>query len=226
MRRAFGLIVLFALALAGLVLRGGASPPGGSLAGGHSESDTGGYILALSWSPAWCREEDPTGKTDQCDIDRDQGLVVHGLWAGSREDSRTFCDTDEPERLPPDLAARVRGFMPSLGLARHEWKKHGSCMGLGQRGYFETMEKAWRALRVPPELRPAGAERRIDGAALRQSLIAANPALAEGSVSLGCDREGGLSDIRICLTENLAARPCPAGSGRGCPRSLTILPPP
>lgn len=225
-RRVFGFIVLIALALAGLILRGNASISGGSAEAGNSGREAGGYILALSWSPAWCQEEDPSGKTDQCDIDRNTGLVVHGLWAGSREDSRTYCATDEPERLPRDLAQRVLGFMPSIGLARHEWKKHGSCMGLGQRGYFETMEKLWRSLRVPPELRPAATERQIDNISLRQSILAANPALPEGAVNLGCDREGDLSDIRICLTEDLKGRPCPTGKGRGCPRSITLLPPP
>lgn len=225
MRRPLGFIALLVLALAGFFLRGGEAPTG-SLPSAPAAEPAGGYILALSWSPAWCEEEDPAGRTDQCALGRKSGLVVHGLWAGSREDDRTFCSTGEPERLPKDLAARVRGFMPSLKLAVHEWKKHGSCMGLGQRGYFDTMEKAWRAVRVPEALSPPSRERQIGADDLSRQILAANPSLPREAVSLQCDREGDLSEVRICLTGTLAGRPCPAGTGRGCPRTLTILPPP
>ena len=116
--------------------------------------------------------------------------------------------------------------MPSLGLAAHEWKKHGSCMGLGQRGYFETMEKAWRSIRIPAELSGLSGERRMQADDLRDEILAANPALPRGSVSLQCDREGDFSEVRICLSGNLDGRACPTNTGRGCPRTLTILPPP
>lgn len=232
MRRPIGFLALLVVALAGFFLRGGEEPSRPTTTSSQPAKTSkpvvtgSGYILALSWSPAWCEEEDPSGQTDQCEIGRNSGLVVHGLWAGSREESRDFCETDEPDRLPDDIARQVRGFMPSVGLAAHEWKKHGSCMGLGQRGYFDTMEQAWRSIRWPSELSPARTERRMETASLRQKIVAANPGLPANAVSLQCDREGDFSEVRICLTPDLKGRPCPPSTGRGCPKSLNILPPP
>lgn len=231
MRRPIGFLALLVLALAGYLLRDGEVPslapaPAPPAEVGKASEPGSGYILAVSWSPAWCEEEDPSGNTDQCEIGRNSGLVVHGLWAGSREDSRTFCDTDEQDRLPNDIAAQVRGFMPSVGLAAHEWKKHGSCMGLGQRGYFDTMEQAWQSIRWPSELSPGRTERRMETASLRQRIIAANPGLPANAISLQCDREGDFSEVRICLTADMKGRPCPSSTGRGCQKSLNILPPP
>jgi ribonuclease T2 len=228
MRRTFGLIPLVLLALAGIWFGGGEGRTGAARApapaGGDSSDD--GYILALSWSPAWCEEDDPHGKTRQCAADADLGLVVHGLWAGSREDSRVYCRTGEPERLPADLARQVLTYMPSVGLARHEWKKHGSCMGLGQRGYFDTMERAWRTIRTPEALRPGQAPRQMTSAALRRDFLASNPRLPADSVRFQCDREGDFSEVRICLTSGLEGRACPSPARGNCPATISILPPP
>lgn len=181
-----------------------------------------GYILALSWSPAFCASSDPDGESDQCEIGRKRGLVVHGLWPDGR---REYCDTAEPRRLRDDVARSVTRYMPSLGLARHEWEKHGTCSGLSQRDYFATVERAWNAFRQPDILNRSGGEQRIDRNRLLDAIARANPGLPGGAITFQCGKAGMLKEIRLCLDGNLSGRACAADTRRSCPGTLTILPP-
>lgn len=184
-----------------------------------------GYILALSWSPAFCAQEDPAGKSDQCEVGAGSGLVVHGLWPERSAGKDEFCSTSEPDRLPSDLAARVKTFMPSLGLARHEWEKHGSCSGLTQRGYFAAMERAWRNVKIPSLLVAPKSTRKMRADDLKKALQHENPQLQPQSISLQCGKGGVLREIRLCLTKSLRGTSCPSATGRGCTGSISILPP-
>lgn len=243
MRRYAGLLALVLLAIAGAFLRDHkpptstpAAPPPVSTGQAQPKPQVpakpkaaapkgDGYILALTWSPAFCVSEDPQGNTAQCRIGAAKGLLVHGLWPESRSGSAEYCNTSEPERLPDDLAKRVRGYMPDLGLARHEWKKHGSCSGLSQRDYFNTMERAYRAFHQPSVLEQVSYSRTLNRNDVVKSITDANPALAANAISLQCGRQGVLSEIRLCLDGNLSPVACAANSGRGCPATVTILPP-
>lgn len=241
MRRYAGLIALVLLAIAGLFLRDNkqstpASPSPPPVSSGQAQpapkvqpkpksAKGDGYILALTWSPAFCVSEDPEGETAQCRIGAAKGLLVHGLWPESRSGSAEYCNTSEPERLPDDLAKRVRGYMPDLGLARHEWKKHGSCSGLSQRDYFNTMERAYRAFNQPSVLEQVSYSRTLSRNDVVKSITKANPALPANAIALQCGRKGVLSEIRLCLDDTLSPVACAANSGRGCPATVTILPP-
>lgn len=254
MRRYAGLLVLFLLAIAGLFLRDHKqampTPPSPPISSGQSQGQSqaqpqsqpqsqakpkpqakpaaasgDGYILALTWSPAFCVSEDPQGDTAQCRIGAAKGLLVHGLWPESRAGSSEYCNTSEPERLPDDLAKRVRGYMPDLGLARHEWKKHGSCSGLSQRDYFTTMERAYRAFNGPSVLDQVAYSRTISRAEVVKSITDANPGLGASAIALQCGRKGVLSEIRLCLDSTLSPVACAPNTGRGCPATVTILPP-
>lgn len=184
-----------------------------------------GYILALSWSPSFCANEDPSGRSDQCRIGVGKGLVVHGLWPDGSDGRDEYCTTDEPRRLPDDIARRVKGYMPSVGLARHEWEKHGACTGLGQRGYFETMERAWRQFRVPALLLDLQYRQSVSAADLADAIRSSNPDLDGRALSFSCGRAGVLNEIRLCLTTDLKARDCGRPVRRDCSGSITLLPP-
>lgn len=242
MRRVSGLLLLALLALAGIVLK---QLPGGAPSGpparqqdeaiqkpskeqprsvdGNRANPTGkGYVLSLSWSPAFCAQKDPDGESDQCEIGDMRGLVVHGLWPNGRAE---YCDSSEPRRLPDDLARDVLRFMPSVGLARHEWEKHGTCSGLSQRDYFRATERAWKGFRQPDLLASAKREQRVDRNRLLDAIARANPGLPSSAVALQCGKGGTLKEIRLCLDGGLTARPCPGDTRRSCSGTITILPP-
>ncbi|URK88119.1 hypothetical protein LP421_11595 [Rhizobium sp. RCAM05350] len=49
------------------------------------------YVLSLSWSPSWCLENDPSGRSMQCDPDNNHGFIVHGLWPQNEQGYPEFC---------------------------------------------------------------------------------------------------------------------------------------
>ena len=240
MRRTIGFAVLVLLALAGLFLKYGGQPPSSgkpqappaSTETPPKKADSGqrpsanpgrGYVLALTWSPAFCETRDPGGEdSEQCAIGARKGLMLHGLWPDGPAE---FCPSSEPERLPDSLARRVKGFMPSVGLARHEWEKHGTCSGMDRETYFRTAETAWRAFARPASLDRARGRTSVERNDFLAEIVTANPGIPRDGIALQCGRGGLLSEIRVCLDGNLKPRSCTGNVRRSCPASLTILPP-
>ncbi len=112
------------------------------------------YVLALSWSPAYCRAEGPGANKQQCAADRDLGFVVHGLWPQFENGYPEFCPTREPDRVPSRLGRNYTDIVPSMGLIGHQWRKHGSCSGLSQNDYFGVLRAARERVRLPPAFAP------------------------------------------------------------------------
>lgn len=241
MRRSLGFLLIAALALVGLFLKDAPlstppkvdtpqqdtspQPPARKREGETARTipaGAAGYILALSWSPAFCASSDPEGESDQCETGAMRGLVVHGLWPDGRAE---YCDTSEPKRLRDDIARQVMRYMPSVGLARHEWEKHGTCSGLSQRDYFAATERAWNAFRQPEPLSRASRDQRLERNRLLDMIARANPGLPTSAVALQCGKGGVLKEIRLCLDASLSGRPCPEGTRRSCPATITVLPP-
>jgi ribonuclease T2 len=91
--------------------------------------------------------------------------------------------------------------MGSGGLGWYQWKKHGRCAGLDPADYFALARRAYRALTLPE---PAP---RATAAAIEAAILDANPALAPDATIVTCGN-GRLQEVRICLTRDLAPRPC------------------
>ena len=156
------------------------------------------WLLALSWSPSWCAAEGDAA-AEQCAPERGLGFVLHGLWPQFEDGWPEYCDTAArpPSRRESDAMADVMG---SGGLARHAWKKHGTCSGMAAADYFAASRLAFglvAAPAIPPRTTAAGVE---------AALIAANPGLAAEAVVVTC-REGLLREVRICLDRALSAPP-------------------
>jgi len=164
------------------------------------------YVLSLSWSPAYCasHHDDQT----QCGLDKNFGLVVHGLWpqyTASRPG-----DDGKPVDWPANCAApattmavnaaipAAAAVWPSLNLYRHEWHTHGSCSGLVPADYVALTSQLRQRFEAPASLLPGDTDRRIDAVALRSSIISANPGLPPQGLSLFC-RKNRLAEIRLCL---------------------------
>lgn len=120
------------------------------------------YLLAQTWAPHFCCHN-----TDRCHTVpwafSAKHLSLHGLWPGflMPREGQTFPSSCEAAQklLPAFLPREYIDVAPSFTtydavarqatvgeLAKHEWKKHGTCTGLTPEGYFNEALKAMNAL--------------------------------------------------------------------------------
>jgi len=168
------------------------------------------YALALSWSPEYCANRD---EGQQCAPGRRLGFVLHGLWPQYENGYPQNCST---EHVPEDVRRRYAPIYPSPRLAVHEWKKHGTCSGLGAAAYFALSGKLKDGVRIPDAYRQPAAPVRASNDELVRAFMQANPALPAGSVLPFCG-DGGrfLREVRICHAKDGAGRACgPADAKR------------
>ena len=216
---------LFALAMAIFALI--ASP---ALAQGERRGGTPGefdfFVFALSWSPGFCEAGggDDKGR-DQCRTGAGLGFVVHGLWPQFQRGFPTQCQSASvnPTRMAMEAAREV--FVEE-GLARHQWRRHGTCSGLSPSEYFAAVRTARDKVVVPPELRDVSAPRTTTAIELERSFVAATPGLRVDMMGVDCRGEV-LQEVRVCMSRDLRGFvPCGEVDRRGCrARSITIPPP-
>ncbi|ODN71468.1 ribonuclease T2 family protein [Methylobrevis pamukkalensis] len=179
------------------------------------------YVLSLSWSPTYC--EDRQGRDSlQCGPGRAYGFVVHGLWPQYERGWPEFCDARaEPRRRTIDA---VIDLMPSVGLIRHQWRKHGACTGLDPEDYFDLVRKAHARVVIPPSLRRLDRHVVTSPQAVESAFRAANPAIQGSGIAVSCDGRR-LDEVRICMTPDLEFRPCAEVDAKGCRSASVVLPP-
>ncbi len=177
------------------------------------------YILSLSWLPGYCSTE---GNPDPRQCDEPRGFVVHGLWPQYERGYPEFCPSSMPRWLSDETVDLIRDYMPSASAARYQWRKHGMCSGLDEYDYFSLLVEAADGIALPDSLGDGGfdiAPRRIEAA-----FAEANPGLTAGGMSVQC-RAGAFTEIRICLTKDLAFRACDEVNADTCrASSITVLP--
>lgn len=181
------------------------------------------YVLSLSWSPSYCEAEGRGADPQQCRAAKPFGFIVHGLWPQRERGYPEFCSGTERE-VPRGRIREILDIMPSGGLIRHEWRKHGTCSGLSQDDYFAALRDAWETVRIPAPFRQPGARRSIAPREVERLFRASNPGLPADGIAVACD-DGRLDEVRICLTRDLAFRPCPEIDRRGCRAAAVALPP-
>lgn len=106
-------------------------------------------------------------------------------------------------------------IMASGGLAWYERKKHGRCTGLAAAGYFATARRAHEAVAIPAVFRNLRRDVTLAPAVVEQAFTEANPGLGTNGVTVTCD-QGRVEEVRICLTKDLAPRPCGDDAARDC----------
>ncbi|CAN1540161.1 Rna Ribonuclease I [Rhabdaerophilaceae bacterium] len=189
---------------------------------GAAMGDFDFYVLSLSWSPSWCAITGTQRRSRQCDIGRNPGFVVHGLWPQNERGYPAFCGPDgrNPSRAAMDRAEDV---LPDQGLARHQWRKHGTCSGLSAEAYFEATAAARRKVRIPAELAAPQASFQAGPLEVERLFAEANAGLRTDMMAVTCNR-GLLEEIRICLTKDLRSfRPCPEVDRDSCrARDLSV----
>lgn len=184
------------------------------------------FVLALSWSPSYCASEGKHANRQQCGPDAaSHGFVVHGLWPQYERGYPSDCPTDRPLGVPRSLSDSMLDIMPSTGLIRHEWAKHGTCSGVSQQDYFTLTRMAFERIAIPGEFRAVTDTRPIDPDSVENAFRVANPDLPDDAIAVTCDRRY-LRDIRICMTRDLAGfTACPEVDGDGCARDSAAMPP-
>lgn len=178
------------------------------------------YLLALSWSPNWCAE---TGDSQGADACTRHGLTftLHGLWpqndgGGYPSDCATIAS--DPTRAE---TAAMQDIMGSDSLARHEWQAHGRCSGLTSDEYLALMRKAYRSITVPPVFATVHKTQTVAPKVIQDAFLQSNPGLTHRNLAVTCNRQM-IQEVRICLTKDLAPRPC-GGEIHGCTMSVVEL---
>jgi ribonuclease T2 len=183
------------------------------------------YVLSLSWSPSFCaanaersfRRPDP-----QCGP-RPYSFVVHGMWPQYDRGFPEFCQVPAP-RLGRNIVGSMLDLMPSPRLVYHEWDRHGTCSGLSQSAYFDTIRKARAVVKIPPQYLELRSPVTVTPDEVEDAFVAANPGLTREGVSVTC---GGrrLDEVHICLSRTLQFRDCPEVERRSCRRDRLLMPP-
>jgi len=183
------------------------------------------FVLALSWSPSYCASEGEHANRQQCGADASHGFVVHGLWPQFQRGYPSDCPTDRPLGVPRPLSDTMLDIMPSTGLVRHQWTKHGTCSGVSQKDYFTLTRMAFERIAIPGGYRSETSVRPVDPDSVEAAFTAANPGLPANAIAVTCDRHY-LREVRICLTRDLAGFvACPEVDDDGCSRDSAVMPP-
>jgi len=209
-----------------------AGAPAGAQWGGGPRADRGAapgnfdhYVLALSWSPSFCMREGQRKQRSQCDVGQKLGFVVHGLWPQYASNGYPSECAPSP-RFPSRMALRAAdGVFPDEGLARHEWRVHGTCSGSTAVDYFRDVRRARDAVTIPDAYRGASEPFRDNAMALKRAFVAANPRLRVDMIDIACSR-GALREIYICFSKDLRSfAPCGDMGPPRCRAGFEVPPP-
>ncbi len=183
------------------------------------------YVLSLSWSPSFCaaNAERPFRRPDPQCGPRPYSFVVHGMWPQYDRGFPEFCQVPAP-RLGRNIVGSMLDLMPSPRLVYHEWDRHGTCSGLSQSAYFDTIRKARAVVKIPQQYLALRSPLTVTPDEVEDAFIAANPGLTREGISVTC---GGrrLDEVHICLSRTLQFRDCPEVEQRSCRRDRLLMPP-
>ncbi len=201
------------------------------------------YLLSLSVAPSFCALSPANQAKRECqsltEADFQQTpLTLHGLWPNRARVSVNLqphdCD-GPPFAVPEDVRTELRRYMPGgPGLARYEWRKHGTCSGLSSEAYFAALARLGQ--RANETLGAAMRDAHMLGRTVRVAdllRVAAERDAALGeAIVVDCrsPRGGGealIEEIRIVLSKDFKPMPAASvglGQNSGCPRGAGRLP--
>src|SRR6201996_4573521 len=224
-RTSISALLVFGLTACGLLLTGS-----GTASAQDRRQNTPGafdyYVLSLSWSPSFCEEAEERGNSGRSQAQcggRPFSFVVHGLWPQYEHGFPEYCQRPSP-RLSRNIMTSMLDLMPAPGLIYNEWDKHGTCSGLDQKVYFETIRKARAAVKIPEEYLQLSEAKSVAPAEIEAAFVKANPGLTTSEMGVTCSRNY-LSEVRICLSKDLQFHPCEEIASRSCNRDQVQMPP-
>ncbi len=182
--------------------------------------ETTGSLLAISWSPQYCRNRltNPRDKTQCSGANGRFGFILHGLWVetAGRNDPQ-FCAPATP--VPESELKRNFCMTPSAALMQHEWAKHGTCATDTPERYFAAARRFWGKLAFPNM--DALSHKALTVRQFQQAFAKANRGLPESAISVRTDRGGWLDEVMLCIGTKGEWRACPA-EDRGAPPTLNL----
>ena len=195
---------------------------GGAVAEGEHAGEFDYYVLALSWSPSWCRAEGADSGSPQCAPGRQLGWILHGLWPQYDVGWPSYCKgaARNPTRADTAAMADITG---TAGLAWHTWNKHGRCTGLTSDAYFTLSRSAYEAISRPRLLRQLGRDVALPATVIEDAFLEANPRLTADMITITC-RDNAIREVRICLSRELEPRICGRDVRRDCQASGAYFP--
>lgn len=170
-----------------------------------------GYILALSWSPQFCKERGNEKKNAaQCGGPGKYGFVLHGLWPdGAGQNDPQWCKRVPP--VSPEVMKQYFCATPSAGLLQYEWAKHGSCIESEAERYFSTASRLYAALEFPDM--EALSRSQTDVGTFAAAFVATNPGLSADMVRVDVTQLGWLKEVRLCVGKDYRPVSCPRDIG-------------
>lgn len=189
---------------------------------GEKAGDFDYYVLALSWSPNWCKLEGDSKGSEQCKAGRGLGWVLHGLWPQYERGWPSYCRSVYREATRSETKA-MADIMGTSGSAWYQWKKHGRCAGLSAPDYFTTARKAYDLVRRPEVLRKLSDTVRLPAGVIEDAFLQDNPAMTDDMITITC-RDNHIQEARICLDKSLSLRPCGADVARDCQAKVLLEP--
>ena len=186
------------------------------------------YLLAQSWAPHFCCQHADRCHTVPWAFSANH-LSLHGLWPGflTPRNGQTFpAGCEAAKRLLPHLLPREYiDVAPSFAtydaasrqatvgdLAKHEWKKHGTCTGLAPDEYFG---EALRAMSALPGNRgtPRVLSERVGG------VVSANELRSSylKRVAIRADKQCRLQEVTSCWEKGAGGR---VGRQVDCPEHV------
>lgn len=171
----------------------------------------GGYTLAISWSPQYCREHarDASARF-QCGGGNRFGFTLHGLWPdGVGKEWPQYCQRTPllPDRL-------IRGMLcttPSAQLLQHEWAKHGTCMPGRPAQYFARSQGLYAALRYPDMTSLSRGQ--LTAGEIATAIARVNPGIRADMMRVTATRQGWLDEIWLCLDKGFRYARCAPHAG-------------
>ncbi len=164
----------------------------------------GGYVLAVSWSPEYCRGDTASM---QCSGRQGRfGFVLHGLWPEARKGPPPQWCSVTPRPSPQTVRAQLC-MTPVPHLIEHEWAKHGSCMSKTPERYFAVAGVLWRGLSWPDADRLSRREDLTAGD-LRRAIASRNPGWRPEHIGLLVNERGWLRELRMCYRRDFMPTRC------------------
>jgi ribonuclease T2 len=177
------------------------------------------YLLSLSWAPTYCLTH--AGDGAEC-AGKGYGFVVHGLWP--QYDTGGYPENCSTQfELSDAAASKGRTLYPSEHLMQHEWQEHGTCSGLDARTYFDTVDRATAAVKIPAAMEAPQTDHSFTAAQIADLFHSANPQIPDHALTVACSRRS-LSEVRVCLTKELSVRSCGNGVRTTCPPAAIRVP--
>jgi ribonuclease T2 len=169
----------------------------------------GGYTLAISWSPEYCKgNHDPNAM--QCSGRNGRfGFVLHGLWPESNSGPPPQWCALTPMPAPADYRANLC-MTPVPYLIAHEWLKHGSCMAKTPSAYFAQAQQVWRQVSLP-DADHLSRKPGLTAGDLRDAFVEANPGWTREQIGLLVGNDGWLREVHVCLTGRFRPARCDPG---------------